>query len=229
MLILTSYPSLLVSVPVPFSLPTLFALQPHLNTVRQWIRLFWFVESFQGSYAAYASSPAGTQWLDIISSTCFGIFGLTESVTVWDATAVEGAQLWEEAWRQRLLRDAMVYWFTGLLTSVLSAIVKTGSLYAYRPVPQPGLVDGLGEKEKETAEKERRQKQEESARQFVRERNALLWKIAADGLDMLIPATVLGWVEVEDGQLGVVMTITSILTGWNVWDAVGEELGARKG
>ena len=56
----------------------------------------------------------------------------------------------------------------------------------------------------------------------------IMWKATAESMDMLIPAAVVGLVDVDRGIVASVMLLTSLLTGKNVWDRCGQDLKAKK-
>lgn len=49
------------------------------------------------------------------------------------------------------------------------------------------------------------------------------WSFAAQILDIVLPGSVLGWVDADYGAVGVVTFITTILTGKDVWERCGRE------
>ncbi|RYP47974.1 hypothetical protein DL768_006071 [Monosporascus sp. mg162] len=65
-----------------------------------------------------------------------------------------------------------------------------------------------------------------------RERRAkvrgLACSVMANALDIALPGTAVGWLDLETGTVGVAMFITSILTGWDVWERCGRELNPTK-
>lgn len=56
---------------------------------------------------------------------------------------------------------------------------------------------------------------------------ALFWKLLADGLDLTLPGTTLGWFPFDSGKTGLAMWITSVITGLDVWRRIGIELEAK--
>ncbi|UNI18109.1 hypothetical protein JDV02_004400 [Purpureocillium takamizusanense] len=161
-LILTSYPSLIARYLLP-SRPasvhvstetSLLELQSRLNLTRRAIRLFWFLGSFQAGWALYVADDGYDNnrgggggggggksletWLDIIASSCFGMFGLVESATLVDLARVQGVALLGLGEASRLDAQAQTLWFAALYASALSSGVKLLRLLAHKPVPATG-------------------------------------------------------------------------------------------
>ncbi|RYP37356.1 hypothetical protein DL767_002999 [Monosporascus sp. MG133] len=65
-----------------------------------------------------------------------------------------------------------------------------------------------------------------------RERQAkvrgLTCSVMASALDIALPGTAVGWLDLETGTVGVAMFITSILTGWDVWERCGREVSGTR-
>ncbi|KAJ3039935.1 Peroxisomal membrane protein PMP27 [Rhizophlyctis rosea] len=60
----------------------------------------------------------------------------------------------------------------------------------------------------------------ESIRAIMRERQKIMWATVQDGLDILIPASGLEYVNVESGILGLIGMFTSVLGGWTHWNSL---------
>ncbi|KND88677.1 hypothetical protein TOPH_06772 [Tolypocladium ophioglossoides CBS 100239] len=254
-LILTSYPSLIADFLLPSYPPSVHVstetslrqLQSHLNLTRRTIRLFWFLGSFQSSWALYtAPAPDGKfieTWLDVLAQSAFGMFGLMESATLLDLARVDGVALFGADKAVRLDAEAQVLWLVALYASALGSGIRLLRLFACRPVPQTG--EGFGtalEKEPgaapgDEAEKERvkmkelAQRRKEERKTWLKEFNdkagALGMKLLAEMLDLVIPATSIGWIKVDVGFVGVVMFCSTVLTGMAVWAKCGKQLQKR--
>lgn len=48
--------------------------------------------------------------------------------------------------------------------------------------------------------------------------------VVANALDVALPGTAVGWLDLEPGTVGVAMLVTSILTGLEVWERCGREV-----
>ena len=56
-----------------------------------------------------------------------------------------------------------------------------------------------------------------------------VWRrLVADGLDLAVPGSVVGWVPWGPVTVGWCMLGSTVLTGWEVWERCGRELAAAK-
>ncbi|KAK8069026.1 hypothetical protein PG994_005642 [Apiospora phragmitis] len=82
-------------------------------------------------------------------------------------------------------------------------------------------------------------KEQARLRRIVQKRKAgrVLWRravhaqisglgrsVAASALDIVLPGTAVGWINLDQGPVGVAMFITTILTGMEVWERCGREV-----
>ncbi|KAH9907139.1 peroxisomal biogenesis factor 11 [Xylariomycetidae sp. FL2044] len=51
--------------------------------------------------------------------------------------------------------------------------------------------------------------------------------VVANALDITLPGTVVGWVKVQPGTVGVAMLVTTVLTGMDAWERCGREVGRK--
>ncbi|KAK7703601.1 hypothetical protein SLS64_008914 [Diaporthe eres] len=187
------------------------------------------------------SGPPAEAWLDIFGRTFNGMYLLLESLCLVDALQVPGFSVWGAQWFSVLFVEGQRFWFFGLACGVASGLVKIVKLLAYAPVPPTGEGYGTGEKrdESEMADWE---KERERLRKimWVRKEQRKLWKsntktkskglvrkCVADLLDMVMPGSVVGWWKVDQGTLGVILIITTYLTGCEVWERCGREIASK--
>lgn len=185
--------------------------------------------------------PPAEAWLDIFGRTFNGMYLLLETLCLVDALQVPGFSLWGSRWAPVLFVEGQRFWLFGLGCGVASGLVKIVKLLAYAPVPPTGEGYGTGEKGdgSELAEWE---KERERLRRimWVRKEQRKLWKsniktkskglvrkCVADLLDMVMPGSVVGWWKVDQGTLGVILIITTYLTGCEVWERCGREIQNR--
>lgn len=187
------------------------------------------------------SGPPAEAWLDIFGRTFNGMYLLLESVCLVDALQVPGFSLWGPQWFPVLFVEGQRFWFLGLGCAVASGLVKMVKLLAYAPVPPTGEGYGTGEKRDESEmadwEKERerlrkvmwvRKEQRKLWRSNIKTKSkGLVRKCVADLLDMVMPGSIVGWWKVDQGTLGVILIITTYLTGWEVWERCGREVESR--
>ncbi|KAG9256827.1 peroxisomal biogenesis factor 11 [Emericellopsis atlantica] len=237
MMILTSYPAFLQywtsTTPHLTTLATLSSTSSHLNLVRRWLRTFRFLDTLSTSVSLYMSQEKALDtWLSAHAATCLGIFGMLETITVLDLCRIEGLEVFGYKEAVGINLEAQRFWFVGLLLSACSTLVKLVRLSAYKPVPATG--DGYGtsaEKDGKTVEErlreERKRRKDEKkaySKKMKDEVTTLSVRFAADVMDLIIPATALGWVTENWGRASIIMFVTSVLTGTEVWWKVGKKL-----
>ncbi|RYO85813.1 hypothetical protein DL766_003769 [Monosporascus sp. MC13-8B] len=75
---------------------------------------------------------------------------------------------------------------------------------------------------------EKQKTREMSWRQAQANVRGLTCSVMANALDIALPGTAVGWLNLESGTVGVAMFITSILTGWDVWERCGREVSGMR-
>ncbi|KAI1062469.1 hypothetical protein LB506_006135 [Fusarium annulatum] len=255
------YPALfaLIQPKVPSTL-SLRALGGQINVSRRFIRFFRFLDTFRAGWLVYVAQGDKSidMWLDIISKTCFGMFGMMETLTLLDLCGIENLRVFSAEKFQEIDYQSQLFWFAGLYTSVLVTVIRLYRLVAGTPasVKRETVSISSTEKpaelitaEKETAvlsekmtkddldkERERlksivnKRKTERRAwiKKFKREGYVLLRALVSDLLDMLLPTTTIGWVKLEPGLVSLAMFITTFTTGQAVWERVGQNLQRQK-
>lgn len=250
LLVLTSYPFLLAyllpSSPLSVLVSTetlLVGVQDHLNIVRRWMRAFRFLESLGASLKLYSSPPAASaqsqgrsldEWLDVLALTCFGLFGMVESITLFDVAPVDGLGIFGKEQSDWMNLEAHKFWFVGLYASAVSAGWKLFRVLAYQPVPTTTNGDVLGASEGKTAAEEkedikkaaekRKEERVKWAKEVSEKTTGLTLSLVADVLDLTIPAATLGWVDLSDGIVGTAMLCSSVIMVLQRWKGVGGEL-----
>ncbi|CVK93875.1 uncharacterized protein FMAN_03202 [Fusarium mangiferae] len=259
--LLVWYPALFAlvqpKVPSPLSLRTLGG---QINVSRRFIRFFRFLDTFRAGWLVYVAQGDKSidMWLDIISKTCFGMFGMMETLTLLDLCGIENLRVFSAEKFQEIDYQSQLFWFAGLYTSVLVTVIRLYRLVAGTPasVKRETVSISSTEKpaelitaEKETAvlsekmtkddldkERERlksivnKRKTERRAwiKKFKSESYVLLRALVSDLLDMLLPTTTVGWVKLEPGLVSLAMFITTFTTGQAVWERVGQNLQRQK-
>lgn len=177
-----------------------------------------------------------------------GLFGLLETITIPDLAGMEvfGAEM--SGW---LNDEAQRLWFFGLVCGVLGGLLRIVALGAERAVPETGAgysavgdEDTKGEKVVKEGEKEElraesgkdsadtkkggKEAVEKERRARAGEKRALARKVAADAVDMVLPVSILGWVEIEPVTVGAAMFVSTVVSGYDVWKGVGVQMRASK-
>lgn len=79
-------------------------------------------------------------------------------------------------------------------------------------------------------ERERRNGQRDGRRrETVARSRALVRRLVADVLDLALPGSVVGYVKVDEGSVGLAMLGSTVLTGLEVWERCGREADAMSG
>lgn len=248
-LIVKAYPFLIAYI-LPWSLTpvhlvsaaTLVPLLDRLNITRRFLRLFRFIEAFQRGWKSYISGGDRKfeDWLDILSASTLGIYGLIESATLLDLIGIPNLTFFEVAQAKELNRQAQIYWFTALYAASVSAGIKLLRVLAYRAVPTASATFGTGDEKSAAKSKKKSEKEllKESLEKRVEERKAevkefnakvvtLSLTMVVSLLDMIIPAVAVGWVRIEPGYVGIAMLVTTLITTRNVWIKCGKDLESR--
>ncbi|KAH7483323.1 peroxisomal biogenesis factor 11 [Fusarium oxysporum f. sp. albedinis] len=259
--LLVWYPALFALVqPKVSSTLSLRALGSQINVSRRFIRFFRFLDTFRAGWLVYVAQGDKSLdiWLDIISKTCFGMFGMMETLTLLDLCSIENLRVFSPEKFQEIDYQSQLFWFAGLYTSVLVTVIRLYQLVAGTPasVKRETVSISSTEKpaeliatEKETAvlsekmikddldkERERlksivnKRKTERRAwiKKFKREGYVLLRTLVSDLIDMLLPTTTVGWVKLEPGLVSLAMFFTTFTTGQAVWERVGQNLQRQK-
>lgn len=234
--ILTFYPALMPTVlpgmtkaALQTSELAMRELSSHVNLTRRAIRLFWCLGSFQSSFAAYAAPEKSLEaWLSIMADTFFGLFGLVESATLPDLLRAEHFSLFGYAEAVRLDGQAQGFWLAALTCAILSSGAKVFRAFAHRAIPEAGVLAVTdGEKTGDAAEKRKREREaleKERRRKMAR----LTRKLAAELLDIVIPAWSTGLADIELGTVAVAMFFSTILTGYTVWERCGLAIDSKR-
>ncbi|PVH98241.1 peroxisomal biogenesis factor 11 [Periconia macrospinosa] len=165
---------------------------------RKLMRVGKFVEHFK---AAAVASDAKT--LDpILRYTAVGRqlgyagYMVCDNACVLDATGIR-----KFAASQRLLREGYRFWFAGISCSIASGLYALYQLRERSKAVEGGK-SGEGVVERKKIEKEA---------------NALRVQLVSDLCDITIPASALGWANLDDGFVGLAGTVSSLLGVWSQW------------
>lgn len=217
---------------------TLAELSGRLGLVRRFFRFFRFFDAFTNSYNIFISlhdSPnkQGTfstahlvKTLDMLTGTFNGLYLLLEALTLVDALGVSGLAILGPDLERVLKIESQRCWFLALAFGALACVMRLSKLQnATRTKP------ALKEKpKKEGADIDAKQLDKSVEDQTQATKTASQkWKVSrkmvACLLDMALPGSMIGWVPASKGINGVLMLTTSVLTGLDVWERCGKEVG----
>ncbi|KAH7069962.1 peroxisomal biogenesis factor 11 [Paraphoma chrysanthemicola] len=174
------------------------AAKKQFGATRKLMRVGKFVEHFR---AAAVASDAKS--MDPVLRFCtvgrqlgYAAYMLLDNACVLDATGIRkfGAAT-------RMLREGYRAWFTGLSFSIASGI------YAYYGLSLRAKAIAASSEPEKVVEKKKVEK----------ELNAAKVQLLSDLCDITIPSSALGWVELDDGIVGLAGTTSSLLGLWGQW------------
>lgn len=190
--------------------------------------------------ALYSSSTLSLEtWLDVSKLTFLGFYGLLETATLPDMAGVE---VFGVEWDRKINLEAQRFWFIALVCGVLGGTLRFFALEAEGAVPATGAgysatadedtkgekVVGKDEKEELKAEAEPMGKDSKSGKAAAEQRKrsdekkrAVVRKVATDAVDLVLPVSILGWVEFDPAVVGAAMFVSTVLSGYDVWKGVG--------
>ncbi|KAF4965921.1 hypothetical protein FSARC_6335 [Fusarium sarcochroum] len=259
--LLVWYPALFALVqPKVSSTTALRSLGGQINVSRRFIRFFRFLDTFRAGWTVYVSEgdKGLDAWLEVVSKTCFGMFGMMETMTLLDLCGIDSLRIFSPEKFQEIDYQSQLFWFAGLYTSVLVSVIRLYRLLSSTPASisrenvSTNSTENTGElasAEKEISNlsektsKEDLDKERERLKGIVTKRKAerrawmqkvgnegfvLFRSLVSDTLDMILPSSTIGWVKVEPGLVSLVMFFTTLTTGSAVWEKVGRELQRQK-
>ncbi|KAF2621176.1 peroxisomal biogenesis factor 11 [Macroventuria anomochaeta] len=174
------------------------ATKKQLGTARKLMRVGKFVEHFKA--AAVASDSTSLD--PVIKATSVGrqlgyaFYMLFDSANILDATGIK-----KNTHSVKLLRTANQAWLSGISFSILQSLY---ALYGLRS--RSATVAASSDPEKVVEQKK-----------VAKELNAIKVQLVSDLCDITIPATALGWVQLDDGIVGLAGTTSSLLGVWSQW------------
>lgn len=220
---------------------TLAELSGRLGLVRRFFRFFRFFDAFTNSYNIFTSlndSPnkqghEGTfstahleKTLDMLTGTFNGLYLLLEALTLIDALEVSGLAILGPDLELVLKIESQRCWFLALAFGALACVMRLSKLQttartkpALKEKPRKEGVD-IDAKQLDKSVEEQTHAKKTAAQKWKVSR-----KMVACLLDMALPGSVIGWVPASKSIIGAVMLTTSVLTGLDVWERCGKEVG----
>ncbi|KAF9925800.1 Peroxisomal membrane protein PMP27 [Linnemannia zychae] len=109
---------------------------------------------------------------------------------------------------------ASKFWLAGIVFGFIGGLYKTRQNQIRREVAARGLAHS-SESEKSHARTE--------LKAIAKEQHSVNKQLLQDGLDMLIPATGLGYLSLDDGAVGLIGTATAIMGARSQWAKVNKK------
>ncbi|KAH6887583.1 peroxisomal biogenesis factor 11 [Thelonectria olida] len=237
--VLISYPLLLAAlVPKPTSEAQLAvkavglgALRGQLNVSRRFIRLFRFMDTLNAGFDAYVAPEKNLEvWLDVVSKTCLGMFGMIETLTLVDLIGIPGLEVFGPARSSEIDAQSQYFWFFGLATSVTISLIKLSKVnvppIAEKEQEKPTkTVSEKADEKEDTKEKAAKDAEEKKRlKEVAAKKKVLLRSIVSDVVDMLLPGSAIGFVKISGASVSSAMFFTTLTTGWAAWDRIGARL-----
>lgn len=206
----------------------LVELSGRFGLIRRFFRLFRFFDSFTSSYNTFLSlqaqkdqkptpSPSPAPFLettlDGLAATFNGFYLLLEAVTIIDALGIPELVICGPELEYALKIESQRCWLIALCVGAFACIMRLWKMEKHLPVkPEVGSDTA---KQKKVA-----QYKVKTAQQWR------LWrKMTACLLDMALPGSVTGLIPVSKSMVAVIMLTTSLMTGFDVWERCGREVG----
>lgn len=205
-----------------------------LNVTRRALRTFRFLEFFKRSQTLYEDQRAKgiEDWLDVITASTLGMYGLLETATLVDVIRIDGLQVFGAERSIVLNLRAQMFWFAALYAAVLSSGIKLFRVLAYRAVPtstaDPSEKKKQSKAEKEAEEKKKQEERDAAKADYKAKVSQHSIAMAAALLDLTLPTAALGYVKIYPGVVGIAMFITTILTSRGIWMRCAQQLEAKK-
>ncbi|KAG9228174.1 peroxisomal biogenesis factor 11 [Amylocarpus encephaloides] len=180
---------------------------------RRYFRPGKIVPAFTASASAF-HKPPGTSisLLNLLDSTrwlCQGLYILLESFTLLDAMGV-----CDHEWADWLFIEGQKFWFYAIFHGVVIGLLELLMVNS-TPIAVPT-------KTKESSKTEEDEKNElEQKSQIQRNRRLKVMKqLVVDGCDLFVPGPSTGWLVVSSTKVGVLMTVSSVVAGTDIWERV---------
>lgn len=211
-----------------------------VGLVRRFIRFFRFFDAFTDSYKVFTcltetsngkkSNGASTslylqKTLDGLASTFNGLYLLLEATTLVDSLGIEGLTIMDKELVLVTKIESQRCWFLALLFGALSCMLQLSDmriLISAETVPANSATTNATTSEDKTAGPATKKTQRSK---MIAQQRRLSKKVIVCLLDMPLPGSIVGWIPASEGTVGLLMFTTSVLTGLDVWERCGREVG----
>ncbi|KAL8801666.1 MAG: hypothetical protein Q9182_004303 [Xanthomendoza sp. 2 TL-2023] len=175
------------------------AIKKQFALTRKTLRLGKNVEHFKAAASAMDDTKAKDEFLRYCAIG--RQLGYAMYLTLDMATYVDTAGIWKLESAKRLQKEAYRAWFVGLL---FNAIAGAYTLWGLRQSEaEIDKADGEGVVE---------------SKRLRRERAAANVQLISDLCDLTIPSSALGYVNLDDGIVGLAGTVSSLIGVWGTWN-----------
>lgn len=201
---------------------SLAQVRGRLNLVRRFIRLFRFLDTFHTAYSlVYGPQTLTTEtYLDVLSHTFNGLYLLLESLTVIEALQIDGLTTWGLEYERVLKIESQRCWFFALAFGAIATSLRL-SMTRKELAVQSSRSEIKSKDRDENVDSDEQRKRQLRKTALEKAARVHLRKLVANVLDLPLPGTVIGWIHAEPRTLGLVMMMTSALTGYDVWERCG--------
>jgi hypothetical protein len=150
------------------------------------------------------------------------LYLLLEATTLVDALGIQELAILGKELELATKIEAQRCWFLALVFGALSCMLKLSK------AQQSTTAKSTSEKAahaSSNADKDGKQGVVEGKAKTTAQRARLSRKLIACLLDMPLPGSIIGWIPASEGTVGSLMLTTSVLTGIDVWERCGREIG----
>jgi peroxin-11B len=191
-------------------------LKTQFGLTRKVLRIGKFIEHFRAASEIYDASQKSrngdkvTHYLQLLRQFGYGGYMLFDSMTVLDAL---GVKKFESA--KRIQQEAYRFWLTGLLASTIAGLYTTYTLRQRTKSIDEKDAEGKVEGVKLARYGPILYTQEQA--DSYRQQKVINVQLVSDLCDLTVPSTGLGYVDLDDGLIGLAGTVSSLLGVWGAW------------
>lgn len=191
----------------------------------------------------------------MLGRTCLGLYGMLESVTLLDLLEVDQLEIFGAEQTDNLNYQAQVFWLIALCISLCRSSIALLRCLGNQAAPHassnhdskenvpseksehqegdgPLMKNGNGSaSEPPGANQQKGYGDQMALKSRATESNeavpSLILKLVADTMDVLLPATAVGLVEIHSAVIALAMIISTAITANDVWARCGKNMRSR--
>ncbi|KAF2719790.1 hypothetical protein K431DRAFT_313888 [Polychaeton citri CBS 116435] len=188
------------------------------------------------------------EWIQVLGHSFNGLWLLLDASTVIDALEIDGLQFWGPELQHMVNIEAQRFWLFSLVCGVFVGLLEIHKLMACSPGPLTGIskVRGNAERRYPAASSEKtfehattrlmisgdkcepQSAQEDAQRLEIRSRLRVIGRaIIANAIDIILPGSVIGWIQIYPGFMGLGMLTTTVLTSTDAWERCGRKVSKK--